>query len=111
MILPIFVMMLVGLFEFGWTQHTLSATRFALEDAARDLMINPKLTEGELQTRVRAQLVGVADQNVNVTMATATTSAGKVATLTGAYSRTIAIPMLPPVPLNFSVQVKTSLGN
>jgi Flp pilus assembly protein TadG len=107
--LPVFVVMLFGIFEFGWTQHCLSATRYAMEIAARDLMLNPNLTETQLETRVREQLQQTADPNVDITLSVADGPAGKIATLTGVYVRQIGIPMLPTFPINHTVSVETAL--
>lgn len=107
--LPVFVVMVFGIFEFGWTQHCLSSTRYAMELAARDLMLNPKLTEAQLETRVRQQLQHTADPNVDLALSVAEGPAGKIATLTGVYVRQIGIPMLPTIPLNHTVSVETAL--
>lgn len=109
LILPLFVVMVVGLFEFGWTQHCLSSTRYAMETAARDLMLDPTLSEAELEQRVRAQLQGSADPNVDITLSIGAGPAGKIATLTGVYVREISVPMLPPFPMTHQVSVETAL--
>lgn len=110
LVLPLFIVMVMGVFEFGWTQHCLSSTRYAMETAARDLMLNPSLTEAELQTRVRAQLQDTADPDVDITLSIATGPAGKIATLTGVYRRNIGVPVLPAFPLTHTVTVETSLS-
>lgn len=110
LVLPLFVVMVFGIFEFGWTQHCLSSTRYAMEKAARDLMLNPALTEAELETRVRTELEGTADPNVDITLSIATGPAGQIATLTGVYQRQIGVPMLPTFPLTHTVKVETSLS-
>lgn len=109
LVLPLFTVMVLGIFEFGWTQHCLSSMRYAMENATRDLMLDPKLTEAQLESRVRAQLEGVADPKVEITLSVATGPAGKIATLTGVYVREIGIPMLPKFPLTHSVSVETAL--
>lgn len=109
MVLPLFAVMVAGIFEFGWTQHCLSSTRYAMENTARELMLNPKLTENELETRVRAQLEDTADPAVDITLAIADGPAGKIATLTGVYVREIGIPMLPAFPMTHRVTVETAL--
>lgn len=109
MTLPLLVIMLMGAFEFGWTQHCLSATRFALESTARDLLLDPDLTQAQVQTRVRDRLTGKADPNVNVTLQVTNTPAGKIAALTGTYVRNIEVPMLPAYPLTYNVRVETAL--
>lgn len=110
MALPIFAAMVLGVFEFGWTQHCLSSIRYAMEGAARDLMLDPSLTEAQLEARVKAKLQGVADPNVDVGLSFADGPAGKIATLTGAYERQIGAPMLPTLPVTYNVQVETFLS-
>lgn len=109
MVLPLFAAMVFGIFEFGWTQHCLSSTRYAMETAARDLMLNPQLTEAQLETKVRSQLEGVADPAVEITLSVAEGPAGKIATLTGVYARDISVPLLPTFPIRHSVSVETAL--
>ena len=109
MVLPLFVVMVAGIFEFGWTQHCLSSTRYAMETVARDLMLDPTLTEAELEAKVRAHLEGTADPHVEVTLSIADGPAGKIATLTGLYVREIGVPMLPTFPMSHTVSVETAL--
>lgn len=109
LVLPLFAVMVAGIFEFGWTQHCLSSTRYAMETAARDLMLDPTLTETELENRVRAQLQDTADPDVEITLSIVTGPAGKIATLTGVYEREIGVPMLPRFPMTHTVTVETAL--
>ena len=46
---PVFLMMVFGIIQFGWTQHTFSSVRFGMERASRALMINPNLTQTAAQ--------------------------------------------------------------
>lgn len=109
LILPLFVVMVTGLFELGWTQHCLSSTRYAMERAARDLMLDPTLTEAQLESRVRAELEDTADPEVEITLSIVDGPAGRIATLTGLYVREIGVPMLPTFPLTHTVSVETAL--
>lgn len=109
LVLPLFVAMVMGIFEFGWTQHCLSSMRYAMERAARDLMIDPGLTETELQDRVRAELENGADPDVEITLSVDEGPAGRIATLTGLYVRRIGVPMLPAFPIRHTVSVETAL--
>ena len=109
MVLPLFVVMVGGIFEFGWTQHCLSSIRYAMETTARDLMLDPTLTETQIETRVRAQLEDTADPDVEVSLSIAAGPAGKIATLTGVYVREIGVPLLPAIPLTHQVTVETAL--
>jgi len=107
--LPPLVMVIVAALAFGWTQHCLSSVRFALEGASRKLLLNPALTETQLQTLVRSQLTGSADPNVTVHLAVSNQMGSKVATLTGAYTLHIGIPTLATVPIASSTSVTTAM--
>lgn len=109
MVLPIFVAMVFGIIQFGWAQHCNSSLRFAMEKASRALLLNPTLSESDLQTMVQNTLTGVSDTNVTVHLQMNNTAAGKVANLTGVYSTVIGIPALASFPINYSTTVSTPL--
>ena len=109
MVLPVFVAMVFGIFQFGWAQHCNSSLRFAMEKASRALLLDPTLSESALQTMVQNTLQGVSDTNVAVHLQINTTSAGKVANLTGVYSTALGIPALASFPISYSTTVSTPL--
>lgn len=108
-ILPVFILMLFGVFEYGWSQHCLSSVRYALEKASRALLLDPTLTQASLQTLVKNQLTGAADPNVTVTLSVATGTGGKIASLTATYNETIGVPTLVSYPIKFQTTVQTPL--
>jgi Flp pilus assembly protein TadG len=111
MVLPVFVAIMFGTFQFGLAQHNLSSLRYALGGASRTLMLNPTMTQTQVSNLVKANLQDIADPNVTVTMATFTSGSGKIARLTGVYSSYIGIPMVATYPLNFTTTVDTALPN
>jgi Flp pilus assembly protein TadG len=108
-VFPVFLALVVSIFEFGWAQHKLSSIRWAMEAASRDLQLTPTLTEAQMSTKVKAKLSGIADQNVTITMTTGTVSGAKVAYLKGVYTTNIGVPYLATVPVNWQTTVTTPL--
>lgn len=109
LVLPVFAAMVLGLFQFGWTQHCASSLRFALERAGRSLMLNPALTETQLQAMVQAELAVGADPNVTVELDVAGSGPNRVASLSGAYVRSFGIPGMATFPVNYQTVVTTPL--
>ena len=110
LVLPVFVVLVFGIFQFGHAQHKLSSIRYAMAMASRAHMLNPDLTEAQLQTLVRNRLKNTADDNVTVTMTMIqNTAAGRVARMTGVYTSHVGVPMLPTYPLSFQTTMDTAL--
>lgn len=106
---PIFLGIMLSVFEFGWAQHKLSSLRFAMETASRGLLLNPALTEAQLSTTVKAQLNDIADPDVAITLLVETQTSGKVAKLTGVYTSHIGVPLLATYPIQWTTTVSTAL--
>lgn len=110
LVIPLFCAMLFGALEFGWTQHRLSSLRTALEQASRAVMLDPTMSQCDVQALVQGKLAGTADPNVSVTLSIATAANGvKTATLTGNYSTQIGVPSVKTYPLTYSTSVVTAL--
>lgn len=107
--MPVFILMVFGLFQYCWAQHCLSSVRFALEKASRALLLNPSLSQSSLQTMVQSQLTGTADPNVTVALSIVTAAGGQTAYLTAHYAETIGIPTLVSYPITFQTTVVTPL--
>lgn len=107
--LPLLAGLLLGLFQFGWAQHCSSSMRFALQDAARDLQMNPNLSQSAIQSQVRAKLTGVADPTVAVTLQIVTQSGVRIARLTGVYTASVGVPELATFPIRSTATVSTAL--
>ncbi|MDO1558375.1 pilus assembly protein [Brevundimonas sp. 2R-24] len=93
LVLPAFIALLMGLWEFGWTQHCISSVRFATQKASRAVLVNPDLSQTQVQAMVRQTLTDVADPSVTVTLATLTSGpTGRTARITSVYTREIGVP-------------------
>lgn len=96
LIAPLLVIVLFGVFQVGWALHCASSVRYALEESARALSIDPDLTAGEVQAAMRRRLTAFADPEFTVAIARTPGPAGLVVTeLTSDYVHALAVPLLP----------------
>lgn len=76
--------------------HCISSVRYALEETARTLQMNPKLTQSDLQKAIDIKLVNYGKQAVTLTMTVQKNETGSdIARLTASYPYMIAIPFIP----------------
>lgn len=103
-IAPAFFALLFGLFQFGWAMHCSSSVRYALEQASRSVMLNPAITQTQVQTAVRSRLQAIADPtNVTVTLAQETPSPGvTLVRATSHYQHVVSAPFLGDYTLNYT---------
>ena len=110
--LPILVLLVLGLFELGWTQHCLSNVRFSLETASRHLQLHPDADQAAIRAVVLASLDDLAGQDIQITLARqAAGPTGQMGVITAVYQRQIGIPGMATMPLRHTVSVKTPLSN
>lgn len=105
---PVLILIVAGLAQLAWAQHCTSALRYALSSASRNITLDPTITQASLQTQVKAKLAD-ADPNVTVTLVYATNASGKIATATGAYDKSILLPLLPSIPIHYQTSVVTTV--
>lgn len=109
LVMPVFLAIMLTIWEFGLAQHKLSSIRFAMENASRSLLLDNSLSQSALSTQVKSQLSSIADNNVTITLASSTVSGATVKTLTGTYSSSIGVPGLATIPVSWSTVVTTPL--
>ncbi len=109
LVAPVMIMLLLGIMQFGWTQHRLSSVRSAMERANRALLIDPQLTQAAAQAIVTSHLDTTANTDVTVTLTTETIAAGKVARLTTLYVAEFGVPGLATFSIPFRVNKTTVL--
>jgi Flp pilus assembly protein TadG len=107
--LPILLMLVLGVVQFGWAQHQVSSIRYALQRSSRALMINPDLTEAQLQTQVSSRLVPAAGIDVDISLTKTTTAYGRLATIGATYVANFGVPMVGQFNIPFQVNVNTAL--
>lgn len=106
---PVMLMMLFGIFQFGWMQHSLSNVRHAVDRASRALVLDPELTQPALQTIVTSHLAGTANPDVTVTLTKAEVDGGEIANLSTAYVVEFGVPGLATFSVPYKVNVTTVL--
>jgi Flp pilus assembly protein TadG len=95
-VFPVLLVLLLGIYSVGSVMHCISSVRYALEETARTLQMNPELTQDDLQDAIDAKLHQYGDQAVTLTMAVETDEEGSnVARLTASYPYLIAVPFVP----------------
>jgi Flp pilus assembly protein TadG len=103
--LPILIVVLFGVFHFGWVQHTRSSLRFTLEEASRLLVINPDTTQAAVQTFVGAKFRDLAKGEVQVTLVKSDTANGRIASLNASFNSVFAVPLVGSFSIPHSVTV------
>ncbi len=96
--MPIFLAMIYGVFEFGrilWTQNTME---FAIEEAARYVMVNPNATDAQIVTIVEDKATGLDAARINVGVNFEQIGAdNSVVDITGTYNYAPLFPIVFPV--------------
>lgn len=109
MVAPLMLILLLGIFQFGWMQHSVSSLRSAMDIASRALLIDPTLTEPALQAIVTARLNRAANTDVIVTLTTSDVTGGKVARLRASYMAEFGIPGLASFAVPYQITKTTVL--
>lgn len=90
---PVVLMAIIGCVEFGrffWIRNTLE---YAVEEAGRYAVINKTATQTDIQTRIRANVMGIDPTLINVTVtptAASTVTYKTIIATTGASGTTPA---------------------
>ncbi|MGX9142839.1 TadE/TadG family type IV pilus assembly protein [Mesorhizobium sp. 128a] len=110
LVAPVLVMLLFGIFAFGWAMNAVSTVRYTLETSSRALQLNNTLSQSDIQAIATQKLVKLGLKNVVVTIATDPASGGfKMAHLTASYAFVIAFPYFDQFPINYSTTVTVPL--
>ena len=107
--LPVFIMLVFGIIQFGLTQHSFSSIRYAMQRAGRALVVTPTLTQSDLQTIVTAQLTGTTDARPTITLVKTTTADGIIATLSTTYTAQFGVPTLATFSIPYQITVTKAL--
>lgn len=110
LIAPFLVMLLFGIFAFGWSMHSVSSVRYTLETSARSLQLKNTLTQADIQSIATQKLQALGFKDVNVTIAIDPVSGGfRMAHLTAAYAFVIDFPYFSSFPINYATTVTVPL--
>ncbi len=96
LVFPLLILLVLGTYAVGAVMHSISSVRYALEETARTLQMNPSKSESDLQDVLDEKLTHYGAQAVTLTMSTEKDAHGStIARLTATYPYTIAIPFVP----------------
>jgi Flp pilus assembly protein TadG len=101
LVIPVFLTLLIGTFQVAWVMHCAATVRWSLESSARTLLLDPTITQDQLQAAVFSKLSGMVDTSkVTITLVTDTSTAGApVLRASSAYTPTLSIPLVANWPL------------
>ncbi|CDX20807.1 TadE family protein [Mesorhizobium sp. ORS 3324] len=112
LIVPFLIMLLFGIFAFGWSMNADSSVRYALEASARSLQLNNTLTQADIQAIATQKLQALGLQNVNVTITTDPASGGFcMAHVNASYAFVINFPYFSDFPISYATTVNVPLAS
>jgi Flp pilus assembly protein TadG len=110
LVAPFLIMLLFGIFAFGWSMNTTSSVRYALEASARSLQLNNTLTQADIQAVATQKLKALGLQNVSVTITTDPASGGfRMAHVNASYAFVISFPYFSDYPISYTTSVTVPL--
>ena len=65
---PIFLLLVIGLFEFGRFYFTRVSMQYAIDEAGRFVMVNTAATDAAIEERIGQNLFAVQPEDVEVTL-------------------------------------------
>lgn len=95
LVAPMFLMLLFAVWEFGWALHNAASVNYALEEASRQLMLNPSMTAAQLQAEVQERIDDIGSGTVTVTLQRSTVGGVNFAQATSTYVHQVLIPFIP----------------
>jgi Flp pilus assembly protein TadG len=101
LVIPVFLTVLIGTFQVAWVMHCAATVRYSLESSARSLLLDPTITQDQLQTAVLAKLSGMVDtRRVTIALTTDTSTTGApVLRASSTYQPSLSIPFVASWPL------------
>lgn len=109
-IMPVFALMLLAGVQFGLAQNASGTLAYALEKAARSLVLDPTINESGVRTIVLSYLDPGTAAKVSVSLAISEgAGGGDIATVTGIYDSEIGLPTLAALPFRTTRVVVTPL--
>ncbi|MER8974005.1 pilus assembly protein [Mesorhizobium sp. M0074] len=110
LIAPILIMLLIGIFAFGWALNAMSSVRYTLETSSRALQMKNSLTEAEIKAIATAKLLSLGLTDVDITIAIDAPSGGfRMAHLTAKYAFAIEFPYFDRYSINYATTVTVPL--
>jgi Flp pilus assembly protein TadG len=104
MILPAFVMLLFGIFEFSRLIFVSSSVQWATDRAARLAVLNPEVTVGVIESEIRENLKMANDPNIEVSLTTTSIGTVEIIHVTTHYEHYVSAPFVPSFTVAFDFE-------
>lgn len=102
LVLPVFLALVFGIFNYGWALYVGSDVRHAIERCSRLLLVDPHTTQAQLRTAVSGRLKVARIDDLNLQLSNETLTGGTpVARISWTYRYTVAVPFVPRAVFNF----------
>ena len=110
LVAPIFITLVLAIFQVGWALYCGAEVRHAVERSTRLLIADPDTAEADIEAAIAEDLNSVNPADVNLTMTTeAIGTSGQIARLTWTYGYTLEAPFIAPVVLDFGSSIVVPL--
>ena len=110
LVAPIFLTMVLGIFNIGWALYCGGEVRHAVERSTRLLIANPDTSEATIEADVKGALNAAEADDVNVVMTTeAVGDDGQIARLSWTYAYAVDAPFMEPVVIDFDSSIVVPL--
>ena len=108
-LLPVFVTLVFGTMRVGLLFFQAGTVQQALEETARELMVDDTLSEAQLQLSIEARLEELISIPVDVTYSVVPVGEVSIMRITAAFSVDLIIPFVPTVSVPMDVQTVVPL--
>lgn len=108
-LLPVFVTLVFGTMQVGLLFFQAGTVQQALEETARELMVDDTLSEAQLQLSIEARLEELISIPVDVTYSVVPVGEVSIMRITAAFSVDLIIPFVPTVSVPMDVQTVVPL--
>ena len=110
LVMPVFITLVFGIFNYGWAIYCGNEVRNAVENASRLLIEDPDTTLDDLRAEVEARLSGASIDDVTLSMATETVGTSTdVARISWTYVYTVDTPFIDQTLLRFDSSIVAPL--
>jgi Flp pilus assembly protein TadG len=109
MILPIFVTMVLGTIQMAIVYYQAGTVQHALEETAREVMIDPDMTLSQIETSIEARLEELTSQQVSVTYSVDTSGPVSIAQVNASFTIEVVIPFVPGFSVPFDAETHIPL--
>lgn len=109
MVLPLFVTMVLGTIQMSIVYYQAGTVQFALEETAREVMIDPDLTLSQIESSIEQRLQALTSQQVSVTYSVDSSGPISIAQVNASFTIEVVIPFVPGFSVPFDAETRIPL--